>query len=76
MRQADTLLTDLLVLDRTGGDPLHRQLYRQIRGFILDGTLPPSRGTTAPVAAAGPGSWAVPQHGDERLRSAVVGGPD
>jgi len=49
MRQADTLLTDLLVLDRTGGDPLHRQLYRQIRGFILDGTLlpgvplPPSR---------------------------------
>tara|TARA_R110001599_G_scaffold353847_1_gene600004 strand:- start:7913 stop:9412 length:1500 start_codon:yes stop_codon:yes gene_type:complete len=41
MRQADTLLTDLLVLDRTGGDPLHRQLYRQIRGFILDGTLLP-----------------------------------
>jgi len=41
MRQADTLLTDLLVLDRTGKDPLHRQLYWQIRNFILDGTLPP-----------------------------------
>ena len=41
MRQANTLLTDLLVLDRAGEDPLHRQLYRQIRSFILDGTLPP-----------------------------------
>ena len=41
MRQANTLLTDLLMLDRTDEDPLHRQLYRQIRRFILDGTLPP-----------------------------------
>jgi GntR family transcriptional regulator/MocR family aminotransferase len=41
MREANTLLTDLLLLDRAGGDPLHRQLYRQIRSFILDGTLAP-----------------------------------